>query len=161
MNYFIRNLVLLLFFSFFSMNILEAQEIIRQAPCFNASMKRQADSLIETMAFQGFKMVKEAAMTMENEYEMPVRVPLTADALYYIAFIGDTKAHLYEVRMYDNADTQVFYKKQGVKNNIISYSFIPGSTEYHLIKPIQAGKKKIKHFCSFILLFQKGTLGSL
>ncbi len=134
---------------------MKAQEVIRQTPCFDASMKRQADSLIESMALLGFKMVREAAMTMENEYEMPVLVPLTAGTGYYIAFIGDAKARLYEVRMFDYAEKQVEYKKQGIENNIISYSFIPKSTEYHLIKPVQAGKRKIKKFCSFILIFRK------
>ncbi len=155
MNHFIRNILLLLVFLSFSTDQLKAQEIIRQAPCFNASMKRQADSLIENMALQGFRMVKEAAMTMENEYEMPVIVPMTAGTCYYIAFIGDTKANLYEVRMYDYAEKQVVYKKQGMENNIISYSFIPNLTEYHMIKPVQVGKRKIKNFCSFILFFQK------
>lgn len=155
MNHFIRNTLLLLGFLSLSMNHLKAQEVIRQAPCFDASMKRQADSLIESMALQGFKMVREAAMTMENEYEMPVIVPLTAGAWYHIAFIGDAKAHLYEVRMYDYVEKEVVYQKQGVENNIISYSFIPNSTEYHIIKPVQAGKRKIKNFCSFILIFRK------
>lgn len=155
MNHFIKNIVSLLVFLSFSINQLTAQEVIRQAPCFDASMKNQADSLIESMTLQGFKMVREAAMTMENEYEMPVIVPLTAGTWYHIAFIGDAKAHLYEVRMYDYAEKQVVYKKQGIENNIISYSFIPKSTEYHMIKPVQAGKRKIKKLCSFILIFRK------
>ena len=155
MNHFIRNTVSLLVFLLFSINHLKAQEVIRQTPCFDASMKNQADSLIESMALQGFKMVREAAMSMENEYEMPVIVPLTAGTWYYIAFIGDAKAHLYEVRMYDYAEKQVVYKKQGIENNIISYSFIPNSSEYHMIKPVQVGKRKIKKFCSFIIIFRK------
>lgn len=155
MNHFIRNTVSLMVFLLFSINHLKAQEVTRQAPCFDAPMKRQADSLIESMALLGFKMVREAAMTMENAHEMPVLVPLTAGTGYYIAFIGDAKARLYEVRMYDHAEKQVESKKQGMENNIISYSFIPKSTEYHMIKPVQAGKRKIKKFCSFILIFRK------
>ena len=155
MNHFIRNTVSLLVFLLFSINHLKAQEVIRQVPCFDASMKNQADSLIKSMALKGFKMVREAAMSMENQYEMPVIVPLTAGSWYQVAFIGDAKANLYEVRMYDYAEKQVVYKKQGIENNIISYSFIPKSTEYHMIKPVQVGKRKIKNFCSFILIFRK------
>lgn len=155
MNHFNTNILLLLVFVSFSINHVKAQEVIRQAPCFDASMKRQADSLIKSMALQGFKMIREAAMSMENNYEMPVIVPFTAGAGYQIAFIGDAKANLYEVRMFDYAEKQIVYKKQGIENNIISYSFIPNSTEYHMIKPVQAGKRKIKKFCSFILIFRK------
>ena len=155
MNHFIRNTVSLLVFLLFSINYLKAQEVIRQVPCFDASMKNQADSLIKSMALKGFRMVREAAMSMENQYEMPVIVPLTAGSWYHVAFIGDAKANLYEVRMYDYAEKQVVYKKQGIENNIISYSFIPKSTEYHMIKPVQVGKRKIKNFCSFILIFRK------
>lgn len=146
---------MLLVFVFFSINHLKAQEVIRQAPCFDAMMKKQADSLIASMALQGFKMVKEAAMPMENRFEMPVLLPVTAGTSYRVAFIGDVKATLYEVRMYDDAEQELVYKKQGIENNIISYSFIPNSTEYHLIKPVQAGKRRIKKFCSFILIFRK------
>ena len=150
-----RNIFVLLVFVFFSINHLKAQEVIRQAPCFDATMKRQADSLITSMSLQGFKMVKEAAMPMENRFEMPVLLPVTAGTSYRVAFIGDVKARLYEVRMYDDAEQELVYKKQGIENNIISYSFIPNSTEYHLIKPVQAGKRRIKKFCSFILIFRK------
>ena len=94
-------------------------------------------------------------MTMENEYEMPVIVPLTEGAWYHIVFIGETKANLYEVRMYDYAEKEVVYLKQGIENNMISYSFIPKSTEYYMIKPVQVGKRNIKNFCGHIILFRK------
>lgn len=132
-----------------------AQDVIRQQPCFDSTMKKQADSLIADLKTQGYTLVKEATMTMENEYEMPVIVPLTAGAWYSIAFIGDSRAHLYEVRMYDYAEKQVVYKKQGIENNIISYPYIPRSTEYYMIKPVQVGKRKVKQFCGYILFFRK------
>jgi len=155
MNHLKKKFLLLLAFVSFSISHLKAQEVIRQAPCFDAFMKKQADSLIESMALQGFKMVREAAMSMENHDEMPVLVSLTAGARYQVAFIGDAKANLYEIKMYDYAENQVVYKKQGIENNIISYSFIPNSTEFHMIKPVQVGKRRIKKFCSFILIFRK------
>src|SRR5690606_17571776 len=88
MIYLYKNFLLLVFVSF-SMSHLQAQEVIRQAPCFDASMKKQADSLIESMALQGFKMVREAAMSMQNQFEMPVLVPFIEGAWYHVAFIGD------------------------------------------------------------------------
>ena len=52
-----------------------AQNVIRQVPCSNESIKHQADSIKQEFANQGFIVVKEASMTMESEYEMPVIVP--------------------------------------------------------------------------------------
>ncbi|MEO6681843.1 MAG: hypothetical protein ABIN48_03370 [Ginsengibacter sp.] len=155
MSHILRKTGSLLIVLSFLLNYVNAQDVIRQAPCFDSSLKSQADSLKENLTLQGFKVIREATMTIENEYEMPVIVPLTAGSWYHIAFIGDARAHLYEVRMYDYTEKQVVYKKQGIENNVISYSFIPQSTEYHIIKPVQVGKRKIKNFCGYILFFRK------
>jgi len=81
--------------------LVKGQDIIRQISCFDSAMKSQADSLKKEMASQGFIVVKEATMTMESGYEMPVIVPLTQGTWYQFAFIGDLSSKLYEVRMYD------------------------------------------------------------
>jgi hypothetical protein len=110
------------------------------------------------MASLGFIIVKEATMTMESEYEMPVIVPLTQGSWYQFVFIGDLSSKLYEVRMYDYNEKQVVYKKHygdGMESNIISYSYIPQFTEYHIIKPVQVNKKKKKGICGYIMMFKK------
>ena len=53
------------------------QDVIRQVSCFDSTLKREADSLKASLSKQGFVVVREATMTMESEYEMPVIVPLT------------------------------------------------------------------------------------
>ena len=103
-------------------------------------------------------MVKEATMQMESEYEMPVIVPLQQGTWYNIVFIGDVTSKLYEVRMYDFQEKQVVYQKhfgQGMESNIISYSYIPKFSEYHMIKPVQVNKLKKKNICGYIMLFKK------
>ena len=60
--------------------------------------------------------------------------------------------------MFDYNEKQVVYKKQygeGVESNIISYSYIPASTEYHMIKPVQVNKLKKKNICGYIMMFKK------
>jgi len=97
-------------------------------------------------------------MQMESEYEMPVIVPLQQGTWYNIVFIGDITSKLYEVRMYDFDERQVVYQKhfgQGMESNIISYSYIPKFSEYHMIKPVQVNKKKKKGICGYIMLFKK------
>ncbi|HSN08072.1 MAG TPA: hypothetical protein VLS85_03485, partial [Hanamia sp.] len=89
----------------------KGQEVIRQVSCFSSTLKAQADSIKKEMAAQGFIVVREASMTMESGYEMPVIVPLTQGTWYNFAFIGDLSSKLYELRMYDYNEKQVVYEK--------------------------------------------------
>jgi hypothetical protein len=135
-----------------------AQEVIRNATCFNRAIKAEADSIKKEMAQEGFIVVREASMTMESGYEMPVIVPLTQGTWYHFAFIGDLSSKLYELRMYDYNEKQVVYQKHygdGMESNIISFSYIPKFTEYHMIKPVQMNKKKKDEVCGYIMMFKK------
>ena len=146
-------LVLLIFqFSVYS------QDVIRQVSCFDSTLKKEADSLKASFYQQGFIVVKEATMMMQSEYEMPVIVPLTQGSWYQFVFIGDLSSKLFEVRMFDYNEKQVVYVKHyGQDNlaNIISYSYIPKFTEYHMIKPVQVNKLKKKNVCGYIMMLKK------
>lgn len=144
-------------FTFFS-TILRAQEVIKQVSCYDSTLKHQADSLKNVLFQQGFVVVKEATMTMESEYEMPVIVPLSEGTWYHFAFIGDKTSRLYEVRMFDFDERQVVYEKHfgnGMESNIISFTYIPKFSEYHMIKPVQVNKIKKKNICGYIIMFKK------
>lgn len=135
----------------------KAQDVIRQGPCSSPSIVQQADSIKSLLAQQGFIVVKEASMQMESEYEMPVIVPLTEGSWYQFVFIGDISSRLYEVRMFDWNEKQVVYQKKmwgDVDGNVISYSYIPQFSEYHMIKPVQVNKKK-KNLCGYVMLLKK------
>ena len=152
-----RNQILILILLALQFSVL-GQEVIRQVSCFDSTLKREADSLKASLNIQGFVVVREATMTMESEYEMPVIVPLTQGSWYYFVFIGDLTSKLYELRMFDYNEKQIVYKKQygeGVESNIISYSYIPKFTEYHIIKPVQVNKIKKKNICGYIIMFRK------
>lgn len=141
----------------FSSFLVNAQNVIRQSSCNNESIIHQADSIKQAMSKQGFIVVKEASMTMESEYEMPVIVPLNEGTWYQFVFIGDITSKLYEVRMFDWNEKQVAYQKKqwgDVDGNIISYSYIPKFSEYHMIKPVQVNKKK-KELCGYVMLLKK------
>lgn len=134
-----------------------AQNVIRQSPCTSPSILQQADSIKQFLAKQGFIVVKEASVQMVSEYEMPVIVPLTEGSWYQFVFIGDATSKLYEVRMYDWNEKQVVYQKKywgDVDGNVISYSYIPRLSEYHMIKPVQVNKKK-KDLCGYVMLLKK------
>jgi hypothetical protein len=134
-----------------------AQDVIRQAACTNKSILQQADSIKNELAKNGFVVLKEASMQMESEYEMPVIVPLTEGSWYQFVFIGDVTSKLYEVRMFDWDEKQVVYQKKmwgDVEGNVISYSYIPKFSEYHMIKPVQVNKKK-KEICGYVMLLKK------
>jgi hypothetical protein len=147
----------ILFFFLLSSFSVDAQDVIRQQACSSPSIAHQADSIKQELAKQGFIVVKEASMEMESEYEMPVIVPLTEGSWYQFVFIGDITSKLYEVRMYDWNEKQVVYQKKmwgDVDGNVISYSYIPQFSEYHMMKPVQVNKKK-KGLCGYVMLLKK------
>jgi hypothetical protein len=151
-NHILILLSLMLHFSVFS------QDVIRQVSCFDSTLKKEADSLKAGLASQGFVVVREATMMMESEFEMPVIVPLNQGSWYQFVFIGDMSSKLYEVRMYDYNEKEVAYIKhygQDKDANVISYSYIPQFTEYHIIKPVQVNKVKKKNVCGYIMMFKK------
>jgi hypothetical protein len=136
---------------------INAQDVIKQAACSELSILQQADSIKKDLAKQGFIVVKEASMNMESEYEMPVIVPLNQGSWYQFVFIGDVSSKLYEVRMFDWNEKQVVYQKKywgDVDGNVISYSYIPRFSEYHMMKPVQVNKKK-KRLCGYVMLLKK------
>lgn len=151
-----RHLLLCLSASFVQ-TITQAQDI-RQQPCSNESISRQADSIKRELSKQGFEIVKEASMTMESDYEMPVIVPLTQGSWYQFVFIGDYGSRLYEVRMYDWQERQVVFrqKKWGeIDGNVIVYSYVPQFSEFHMMKPVQVNKQKKKNLCGYVMLFKR------
>ena len=157
MKNFLKNPILILFLLTLQFNVF-GQDVIRQVSCFDSTLRREADSLKAGLVKQGFVVVREATMTMESEYEMPVIVPLTQGSWYQFVFLGDMTSKLYELRMYDYNEKQVVCKKNyggGVQSNIISYSYIPQFTEYHIIKPVQVNKEKKKNVCGYIIMFKK------
>lgn len=135
-----------------------SQEIIRQTPCSNEEIKAQADSIKKVYNDLGFIIVKEASISMESEYEIPVIVPLNQGSWYQFVFIGDKSSKLFEVRMFDWNEKQVVYEKNrgtDINGNVISYSFIPQFSEFHMMKPVQVNKKKKKDLCGYVLLMKK------
>lgn len=136
----------------------KAQDVIRQVRCSNEAMTQQSDSIKKDLFQKGFIVVKEASMTMESQYEMPIIVPLTAGSWYQFVFIGDITSRLLEVRMYDWNENQVAYEKslrKDIDGNIISYLYIPQSSEYHMIKPVQVNNTKKKGLCGYVMLLKK------
>lgn len=153
-----KKLSILTVLSFLFSFTVHAQEVIRQRACNDASIQRQADSVKQLYAKDGFQLLREASITMESEYEMPVIAPLQERTLYQIVFIGDITSRLYEVRMYDNDEKMVTYQKKmwgDVDGNIISFPYMPRFSEFHMIKPVQVNKQKKKELCGYIMLLQK------
>jgi len=140
-----------------STEFIYAQDVIRQQSCDGNPYQSTVDSLKQYFSAQGLTVVREASMTMESEYEMPIVLPMTQGTWYQFVFIGDPTSRLYEVRMFDWSERQVIYKKNmwgDVDGNIISYSYIPKFSEYHMIKPVQVNKNK-KKLCGYVLLLKR------
>jgi len=137
-----------------------SQDVIRLQSCKDDLISRQADSLKTLYGKDGFSLLKEASISMESEFEMPVIVPLTQGSWYQFVFIGDYTSKLYEVRMYDWDEKQVVFQQKrwgDVDGNIISYSYIPKFSEFHMMKPVQVNKNKKKNLCGYVMLFKKNA----
>lgn len=150
----------LLFTLVFLGGSLYAQDVIRLKSCENGMISKQVDSLKELYGKDGYVLLKEASISMESEFEMPVIVPLNQGSWYQFVFIGDYSSRLYEVRMYDWQERQVVFrqKKWGdVDGNVISYSYIPQFSEFHMMKPVQVNKQKKKNLCGYVMLFKRNA----
>ncbi len=161
-KYLMKNLSLLIIIVF-SYNFTFSQDVIRIQQCNSPAIMKQVDSLKLLYSKDGFIILKEASITMESEYEMPVIVPLQQGTYYQFVFIGEYTSRLYEVRMYDWNEKQVIYQKKmwgDVDGNIISYSYIPRFSEFHMMKPVQVNKKQKKNLCGYVMLLKKMKPGS-
>jgi hypothetical protein len=135
----------------------QKDDVIRLRPCSDSLIIHEGDSLKNFYAKNGFTLLKEATITMQSAFELPVIVPLNEGNRYEFIFIGDYTSQLYEVRMYDWDEKMVVYQKKqwgDVDGNIISYSYIPKFSEYHMMKPVQVNKHK-KNLCGCVMLFVK------
>ena len=132
--------------------------VIKAQACNDQLIAHQVDSLKKLYSDDGFMLLKEASITMESEYEMPVIVPLTQGSLYQFVFIGDYSSRLYEVRMFDWNEKQVVFKQKkwgDIDGNIISYDYQPKFSEFHMMKPVQVNKQKKKNLCGYVMMFKK------
>jgi hypothetical protein len=132
--------------------------VIKVQSCENASILQQVDSLKNLYSADGFVLMKEASITMESEFEMPVILPLNQGSLYQFVFIGDYSSKLYEVRMFDWNEKQVYYKQNrwgDVDGNVISYAYQPRFSEFHMMKPVQVNKQKKRNLCGYVMMFKK------
>jgi len=141
----------------FSPALRAQSDVIKLQNCEGNPYQHAVDSIKKASTEQGYVLLREASIQMESEYEMPVVLPMTGGTIYQFVFIGDPTSRLYEVRMYDFNERQVVYKKNqwgDVDGNIISYTYTPQFSEYHMIKPVQVNKKK-KNLCGYVMLMKK------
>lgn len=124
----------------------------------NETIREQADSMKSLYASNGFQLLRETPLNMESEYEIPIIFPLTQGTYYQFVFIGESTSRLYEVRMFDWSEKQVIFQQKrwgDVDGNVIAYSYIPKSSEYHMMRPVQVNKQQKKNLHGYVLLFKK------
>jgi len=144
--------------SFLAAHSQSSSNVIKVQSCSDVLIAHQVDSLKKLYSDDGFILMKEASITMESEYEMPVIVPLNQGSLYQFVFIGDYTSRLYEVRMFDWNEKQVVFKQNkwgDVDGNVISYAYQPRFSEFHMMKPVQVNKQKKKNLCGYVMMFKK------
>ncbi len=147
-----------LFCFFLLSNQAICQDVIKQIPCDNPFLKNQADSIIDEYTTRGFTLLRQASVTMESQYEMPIILPMMEGSWYFFAFLADPTSRINEVRMFDWNEKQVIYQKNyGSDKNghINTFSYIPKFTEHYMIKPVQVNKQKKKGLCGYVVLMKR------
>jgi len=155
-----KNFLLILFILFLLQTGAAGQDVIRLQSCNDTLIAHQADSLKKLYQKDGLQLLKEASISMESEYEMPVVVPLNQGTWYQFVFIGEYSSKLYEVRMFDWNEKQVIFQQKRwgeIDGNIISYGYTPEQSEFYMMKPVQVNKKKKKNLCGYVMLFKKAS----
>lgn len=151
-----NGLLLLAAIFFLSYSTMAQEPVYRSVPCSDTAIARQADSIKHVVEKDGFTLLREASITMESEYEIPVIVPLQQGGLYHFVFIGAPTSRLLEVRMYDwNQDLIIYQKRSGAETNIVSFSYVPNVTLHHMFNSVQVNKKTKKGLCGYVMLFKK------
>jgi len=115
------------------------------------------DSLKKYNADQGYKLVKEAPLSMLSDVEMAVLLPLEKDKWYRFIFIGDNLAEGNEIRLYDHSNRQVLFQKNHWEENglhITQCNLRARESDYHLMKPTQISQWK-KKLHAYLLLLEK------
>lgn len=132
--------------------------VAQEDPCDNDLTRSQTDSLKKVLSQEGYIVVREASVSMESEYDLPIIMPLSGGSLYRFIFIGDRTSDSYEVRMYDYRERQVVHEKKNT--NIISYAYEPRLSEYHLIKPMQANLTRKTNLCGHVIILKKSSVAT-
>jgi len=115
------------------------------------------DSLKKINTEDGFKLVKEAPLSMLSDIEIAVLLPLVKDKSYRFVFIGDDNAMSNEIRLYDHSNRQVLFQKNHWQEHtlhITQCNLRSRESDYHLLKPIQISQWK-KKLNAYLLLMEK------
>lgn len=122
------------------------QDIIRQKPCTLESILHQADSIKTYLANQGFIVERSICIYGKWIWNAGYRTP------YWRKLVSVCIHWRYEFQIIWSKDVWLEWaagclpeKMWGdVDGNVISYSYIPQFTEYHMMKPIQVNKTPVR-----------------
>ena len=131
----------------------------QRPPCVRSAYQSQVDSLKQSLASRGYCLMKEASITMESTFDMPVVMQLEQGNMYHFVFIGDPASLEYQVTMFDWKDRMVFCKKsqrQAADGNVLYCSFEPETSKQHIFRPLQVTTAKSKTLYGYVLMFKKG-----
>ncbi|MBM3432219.1 MAG: hypothetical protein FJX92_04345 [Bacteroidetes bacterium] len=123
-------------------------------------IRQQADSLKNLYVSDGFQLLRETPLQMESEYDIPIVLPLTQGTFYQFVFIGEPTSRLYEVRMYDWQEKQVIFLQNRwgeVDGNVIAFFYIPKTSEYHMLRPVQVNKQQKRNLNGYVMLLKKSA----
>ncbi len=121
------------------------------------ALRKQADSLRNRYADNGYTLVEGIPVTMKSDSQLPVIVNLTRGDWYQVIFIGDKRSRASEISLFDFDEHKVAYKRNLISQdgNVISCSYVPQGSEYHLIRTMQSTKHPGRTLHGWFMLLQR------
>ncbi len=126
--------------------------------CQDPVLRAQADDIKKHFTEQGFKVYRDAMISMESMQPFPIMVQLQKGQLYQIIFVGQQAASNHRMVMYDGNDRKVdekFIYKRGGKDggaptNYLIYEYVPERTDTYLFEFLT--RLKNKQFCGSVCI---------
>ena len=142
-----------------------AQEQSRpQIGCIDADTRQQAQFIKDHYTNQGFKVFRDAMLTMESIIAYPVVAQLHASDLYVIGFVATQNANKLKLEIYDGGDSkleEILMMRNRDQPNYILHTFSPDRSDNFLF--VMSQKYKNKTVCGnfFILKLDKMPEGGI
>lgn len=137
---------------------LRAQE--SRLGCNDKAIRLQAEQIKAGLKAQGFKVVRDAMITMDSRQPAPIGIQFVKGKLYQLIYIGDRRASRIDFELLDENDKRIEHMqlKKPSENNFLIYAFTPAVSDIFLV--ILSQRWKTNSMCGSFTIMEKDADGT-
>jgi hypothetical protein len=142
MTYFIKPL-LASFLTLLTLTVAAQKQ--QRIGCIEPGLRQQALEMKQGYIGQGFEVMRDAMISMDDRTPFPVIVELKKGVFYQIIFIGNARAAKLSLETYNSEDKRIDTRSVSVgksATNYISFSFAPEENGPYVFSLMQNAKGK-------------------